>query len=246
MYLYHGTSVPKAKEILKAGLTPRKYIPGSLGNWSHSVPSALDRVYLTDAYAPYFALCAADDGEPWAIIEVRDFVPHAAHLGKLNEKKFVPDEDYLEQTMRFEGGLPHFSPGDYPDEVKDMRGRTEYFRDNISDFQFLWKESLNRLGTCAYMGTIPPELIHRVSVFDPSKNRTVAVACMDPSISLINYHLMRDKYVALTQWMIGEEITIEDFFGKISLPTMSMLSNKQLGLVADAIHDRSALTFLKE
>ncbi len=239
MEFYHGTSVKNAERILKEGLLPRYDQDGLVkSNWEHSVPSAYDRVYLTNIYAPYFAMGASDYDEPWAIIELDTF--------HLSNDDFVPDEDYLEQRMRFEGNLPITTNGKLCPYIADVKGRTEYYRDNIQDFQELWAMSHNNLGTCAHMGAIAPKHIRRVAVFDPKKNPCVALAAMDPSISIFNYQLMRDKYYAITNWMMGRKITIDEFYGELSLPMMAQMPRKQLESIADQLRDQSAITFLKE
>lgn len=53
-YLYHGTNGAAARDAIVNGLSGR----GGKGNWSHSVESHPDCVYLTDAYPAYFALNA--------------------------------------------------------------------------------------------------------------------------------------------------------------------------------------------
>ena len=54
MLLYHGTSERVAKLALKQGLWPRRDLNDE-GNWDHTVESSPVHVYLTRAYAPYFA-----------------------------------------------------------------------------------------------------------------------------------------------------------------------------------------------
>ena len=72
MKLYHGTTEAVARKALREGLRTRSET-GSTGNWQHTVSSPTDRVYLTEAYAPYFAHAAQPDDVPlpeqrWAII----------------------------------------------------------------------------------------------------------------------------------------------------------------------------------
>jgi len=69
MLLYHGTSERVAKLALKQGLWPREDTKDS-GNWDHTVPASPHHVYLTRAYAPYFAAQKAGDGERWGIVQV--------------------------------------------------------------------------------------------------------------------------------------------------------------------------------
>ncbi len=82
MKLYHGTSEPLARLILKEGIKPRGK---RRGNWKDQ-PSGADRVYLTTAYALYFALVTCkvtpNKADRWAIIEVESDLLDESKLGK--------------------------------------------------------------------------------------------------------------------------------------------------------------------
>jgi hypothetical protein len=41
----------------------------------------------------------------------------------------------------------------------------------------------------------------------------MAMAAIDPIISLLNYALCQGKYRALIKWFMGEEVTVPEFFG---------------------------------
>lgn len=60
MRLYHGTTEAVARAALAQGLAPRA-LTRAKGNWDKH-PSNPHAVYLTTAYAGYFAACASDDG----------------------------------------------------------------------------------------------------------------------------------------------------------------------------------------
>jgi hypothetical protein len=70
MKIYHGTTAKVAKQSLKHGLHPR-IIHGN-SNWKHSdTESNPYMVYLTTAYAPYFALNAIGDKDThFGIVEI--------------------------------------------------------------------------------------------------------------------------------------------------------------------------------
>ena len=87
-----------------------------------------------------------------------------------------------------------------------MKERTKFFRDHIEDYAHLWDKSLEYLGTCSYVGNIPPAAITRASTFDCKKNRYIARELLDPTITIANFRFCGDKYQALTSWLIGEEI----------------------------------------
>lgn len=201
MRLYHGTSESVARRALVEGLLPRS-ASGDEGHWE-ACPSNPDLVYLTVAYAPYFATAATEGDERWGIVEVDSDL--------LNEHRLLPDEDFLEQASRGQDlaavlgdGFPE---GDY------MTERTEWFREHLWAFQHLWRKSIEGLGNCAHAGAIPPEAITRVSIFDPSSNPTLMMAAADPIIALMNYRFCSDKYRALCQWLMGDEPPVAHFLG---------------------------------
>ncbi|MGW8177299.1 MAG: hypothetical protein ACWGQW_00660, partial [bacterium] len=63
MKLYHGTSARVARKAGQQGLKPRGK---RKSNWD--VPSRSDLVYLTLAYAAYFAAVASKPKEKWGIV----------------------------------------------------------------------------------------------------------------------------------------------------------------------------------
>ena len=226
MKIYHGTTESVAKLAVSEGLKTRKS-SGSKGNWRHTVDSADDRVYLSTAYAGYFALSAvceamANDGgseERWGIIEV--------DTDLLTESKLLPDEDFLEQASRHqaipdegeEGTLfaPLRAANCQPPEDR-MKARTTFFRDHAPYFfGHLWEDSLKFLGNCCYHGDIPVKAITRVSLFDPKTNPDMNMA-VDPTISLMNYQILGHRYREITRWLAGyEDIDSKAF----SLPFVS-------------------------
>lgn len=119
MLLYHGTSASHLESIKKHGIRPRGF--DSKGNWEHTVLSGTDKVYLTDAYAGYFAWCASD-GEPWLIAEV--------DMDKLDQALLRPDEDAIAQIAHRD---PNFNDvwGDKPVKEYTLEELTEFVRDNI-------------------------------------------------------------------------------------------------------------------
>jgi hypothetical protein len=201
MRLYHGTSKTIALAALDQGLLPRAE-SGVESHWEEC-PSRDDLVYLTTAYAGYFACHATNELEHWGIVEVdTDLLPEFA-------EGLVPDEDWLEQSCRCAPDLPP----EY--EALDMQGRTAYWRERLHAYQDtgMWLQSIEGLGNCAHVGPIPPEAITRVSIFDPKSNPSMAMTAIDPIISVMNYALCQGKYQALIKWFMGDEITVPEFFG---------------------------------
>lgn len=203
MKLYHGTSGSAARHILEEGLHPRSFVfedvdeEDGAGNWHHSVPSNPECVYLTDAYAGYFAAVAADDEDEMAIIEIE--------TDDLETSFMCPDEDFMEQasrgqTLDGEGFEDLVACGD------DMKARTIWFRNNISAFGHMWENSIKHLGTCCYYSGIDQCDILRVSFIKQKDAANMLMMAMDPSISLMNYQIMGNKYRTLTQWFMGETV----------------------------------------
>jgi len=182
MKLYHGTSATSARSASTSGLHPRG---DNVGNWEEN-PSRDDCVYLTSAYAPYFALCAAAySNDLLGIVEV--------DTDLLLQDRLLPDEDFLEQATRKGAN-------------DDMQGRTAMFRDNLEYYQEHWENSVKHLGNCAYQDSIPLSAITRIAVIDASKCRMAAMIAADPMISLMNFQLCQIKYTSLTSWFMGDEV----------------------------------------
>lgn len=102
MKLYHGTSEAVARAALTDGLLPREE-SGIESLWEEC-PSREDLVYLTVAYAGYFAAHAGGGGR-WGIVEVdTDLLPEGEDL-------LVPDEDegMAERTRWFRDRLGMFA-----------------------------------------------------------------------------------------------------------------------------------------
>jgi hypothetical protein len=207
MKLYHGTSERAARLALQHGLLPRDE-SGVESNWEDN-PSGEGYVYLTAAYASYFALSACEEGERCAIIEIdTDLLP-------CEDDYLVPDEDFLEQATRGQE-----LPEEWGVNGASMEARTKWFRENLYRFGHVWKQSVEGLGNCAHEGAIPPEAITRVVYFDFAKNG-LALMAVDPCITLLNYRLCGNKYRALTKWFFGDEVSAADFSMHGAMSNMS-------------------------
>jgi hypothetical protein len=232
MLIYHGTSEAVARAALEDGLLPREEAEVE-SNWEEH-PSRADMVYLTRAYAPYFALCAAEPGEKWGMVEIDTslIVPDGFDDPTLEEFLF-PDEDFLEQISRS-------GNSDCPEGL-DLTARTTWFREHLLGFQHYWKNSVEGLGNCACHGPIPAECVTKVVIFEPSSNPYMAMMASDPMISLMNYRLLGgSKYRALTDWFFGYEVLPEHFE-----PTYALLRGGQdLGNLAG--HLEKAFAALEE
>lgn len=213
-YVYHGTSESGARRALKRGILPRG-MSRKGGNWKHTVQSNPAMVYLTAAYAPYYASCVTDTNkERIAIIEI--------DLGKLDADKLYPDEDFIEQALR----------GKRLGNSDDMKKRTLYVRKHIADWQEEWEKSLKYLGNVAFRGAVPPEAITKIVAFDPKSNPSMFVDTLNPTITLANYKYCGEKYRALTGWFFGEQVDPALFSFSVRVPGAEL---KKLPWAADVI-----------
>ncbi len=200
MKLYHGTTGAVAARALIQGLRSRS-MTGKPSNWTHTVESNTDHVYLTNAYALYFALNATDEpGNVLGIVEVETDL--------LDERHMLPDEDVLEQSTR---GFDRDNAPDWwyliglSEAGDDMIKRTQCFRDFLHLFQDMWQKSIDAMGTAGYRFMVPSRAITRVALLDTARmrkglgGRALIVSALDPTISLMNYLVVGAKYRALTQ-----------------------------------------------
>jgi len=132
MILYHGTSQRNGKKIMKEGFLPdKKY------NWK--VKSKRGFVYLSLAYAPFYAETAKNKTDMGAIIKV-----------EADERKLYPEDDFLMYSL----GKPKYTQKDLDGvDVEKLQGR--------------YQKSLKYMGNaCAKPNDIK---IIGVSYFDMSK-----------------------------------------------------------------------------
>jgi hypothetical protein len=206
MKLYHGTARNVARRVFRSGLRPRSMTGRS--NWEQTVESCPDAVYLTRVYGPYFSRQAAAGGS-WesAIIEV--------DTDHLLDYKFTPDEDFLAHITGDNDKVAKQDPA-LARKFKglDACGRSSYFRHHLFDYQHAWMASLDSMGNCAYHGIIPPAAISRVAYYNARPTvRLSAMMMLDPCIHPLNYMVMRGKYEALTRWVFGDPVALNDILG---------------------------------
>ena len=94
MILYHGTSIKYADIIMKEGFKTR----GESGNdnWTHTISSQEDFIYLTVAYPFHFAYAAAEENDKsGSVIQV-----------EVNEEDLFPDEDFVRQANKIDNNIP--------------------------------------------------------------------------------------------------------------------------------------------
>lgn len=183
MKLYHGTSAKHLESILGKGIQPRGR---RKGNWKE-FPSRKDMVYLTNAYAPFFAVQSSEDHK--ALILELD-------LDRLDMDKIYPDEDFIAQALAMQTKRPL-------DVVHDE------IRETLENFQHHSMDSLNALGNCSHKGRIPASAITRYCLVDFEKRPDLAIMSMDPSISIMNYRFCGGKYRSVISWLFGDRADFE-------------------------------------
>lgn len=82
--LYHGTTKESADQIKKEG-----FVYGKKYNWEGAIRSKENFIYLSTAYAPYYAMAAKSNSNNCAIIKVI-----------FNKYDIYPDEDFIHYTYR--------------------------------------------------------------------------------------------------------------------------------------------------
>ena len=182
MLLYHGTSEASLARILRHGLQPRPYEHS--GNWA-DCPSHPDRVYLTTAYALYYAVSALPPED-----EVQRAVIFEIDTDTLQEAKMLPDEDFIAQVL-----VGHGQAGGM--ELQQLTQTLDMY-----EYQHEWQKSLDYLGTVAYNDNIPRNAITRYALV-PVDIPEIAYWSLDPTITLENYMILGKEYRALIQWCFG-------------------------------------------
>ena len=178
MRYFHGTTEGCLNSIEKKGLMPRGKRKGV---WQE-FPSANDRVYLTTAYAIYYAPAAATilkqqggKKERGVVIEVDPY-----------PGKFVADEDALAQQNWMDEEFLWLNE-------LSLEDRTAFWRKNAPEYPGMAWWSQEALGTFAHMGKIPPSQIKKVVTFDITTDHLFG---HDPSITLMNYKILGGRYEA--------------------------------------------------
>jgi hypothetical protein len=156
------------------------------GNWE-DYPSCPGMVYLTSAYAPYFAMMACEEGDKAVLLEI-----DTEHL---EPELFYPDEDFIAQCLAHQ---EYRALKEVHGEVVEM---IEAYRHHAAD-------SVVAMGNCSYRGTVPPSAITRYCVADPTLQADLFWIGLDPCISPLNYRFCGEKYRTIIAWLFGDR---EDF-----------------------------------
>ena len=205
MKIYHGTKETRMTQILSRGIKPRRKNPG---NWEHTYLSRPDMVYLSIAYPFYFALNAKGK-KRLIVFEIEtDF---------LDPDDFYPDEDFIVQALKAQG------------DKKSLSELQEQVRDDLTEYQRHWEDSIEGLGNCCYQNVIPYEAITRYCLFDFDLRPELAMLMADPVISLMNFMICREKYADLVAWMFGdvEKLKLDPFSDQIPAEELDDLWKEQ-------------------
>jgi hypothetical protein len=211
--LYHGTTETIGRQAKTEGLRPRKLTGKS--NWKHVVESNPSLIYLTTAYAPYYALHAVNGNknEKISIVEVETDL--------LDETNLRPDEDFIEQATSLDKKNTVGIRG------KTVNQRTKYIRNRLDEFSGFWKQSVEHLGNCGFKGIITGEAITKVSVVDISKCKFMCSEALEAVITLANYSVCGAQYRMLTRWFMGEPVTVEEWFKTQSVNPLNYLEDEE-------------------
>lgn len=218
MKLYHGTSASRLDSILSRGLRPRGK---QRSNWP-SYPSRQDCVYLSSAYAPYFALSATDEGEKSLILEV-----------DVDVSTLLPDEDFVAQSL---AGATRVSVESIHDGI----------RDNLEDYSAYAEDSLRMLGNACHKGVIEASRITRYAIIDWSQQQSLLEFAIDPTISLLNFRLCGGKYRSITAWIFGDRDDFEVGYGAKYLETMESLCPGYTDRILQVFSNRSGIALSTE
>jgi hypothetical protein len=176
-------------------------------------------VYLTDVYPGLLAFFASTSAnERFGILEVDTSV--------LDSSNFLPCEWYLEQISRQRAKTE-----------RELHKRLEMYRKNLEKYDAKWKDSLQKIGICVYDGYIPKKAIRKITIYDPASNPTITQAIVSCRISLSDYKKHFARYKALTRWLVGESVSVDDWLGDDVLT----VSKEEKELLAEQLQNKAGL-----
>lgn len=237
MKLYHGTSTARLEAIRFGGIQPPK-ISRVDTNWSHTIESNRNSVYLTDTYPFHFAAQASDKTKtPGLILEIDRLALSVPYLS--------PDEDFLEQWTRGRG--PTESCPDLAHTFWDMVKRTRHYRQRAQSMgkkyfaaeRTLTDLSLQFMGTAGYYATVPWSAVTRYSIIDWARvPGYIRLSAMDTQVSIINHKVMKDQHKALIRWFMGDPVEVEEV---MMVPPQMEGYGEMRSQVQAALDDRSGI-----
>lgn len=220
-HLYHGTTTKMLASILPAGLRPRGR---RKGNWKE-YPSRPDMVYLTTAYAPYFALHRASERNKGVIVEV--------DASRLDPDLLHPDEDWVAQCLAHQRHQP-------------LAKVHEDVRANLQDYQHHALDSLEAMGNIAYRGVVPPQAISRYAIIPYRLYSPLFWIALDPCISPLNYKFCGAKYRSLISWIMGDREDFDcDGFGNQTLEMQERVNPEYVANLRQLWKNRDGILVIK-
>lgn len=181
-FLFHGCRSSALASIRQDGLLPRSMT--GRDNWDHTASSHPEAVYLTTAYPLHFALSSDADGHP-CILRIR--------TDRLDSDDIVGDED----SYALAGAAHRDLPADL-----GTSERAAFWRDRLDETRAEF--SLQLIGNCAHLGSIPPEAIDQVLVIDAREAAMLVYAFADPVIAPANYRFLGKDYDAFSAWLFTD------------------------------------------
>ncbi len=212
--IYHGTNAKYLDRILREGLLPTSNTGAS--NWEH-IPSKPDCVYLSRAYALYYANADRDEDSNIALIQLDE--------SKLDPQKLLPDEDFIVEIFNEARHLGETIPDEFSNytEIEELTNAIDPPR-----FRGLTKQCLLYYGNLAYEGPISSEAItrHVIVPFD-KEHQLIYFLAGDAFTTPMNYHFKGSFYKDLCDATIEGHIhplatiSVKDY---LRLPTLYIVT----------------------
>lgn len=208
--LYHGTT----ELVAKASCGMKGFSPYDSGFNSSGIPKTIyassgNAICLTDTYAGLMSFDTSNPRDRWGIIEIDvaylsqyAISPHEIFLMEKGKTKLTSEDDRLKKTIQL--------------------------RSSLLGNRKLWRESLESCGFCVYDEHIPLEGITKVSIYDPASNPIMTKA-MTSVLGGGKFHKSNQhRHKMLTRWLMGENITPEDWVGTEELETMKFADKDRI------------------
>lgn len=140
-------------------------------------------VYLTAAYAPYFAMMACEEEDKAVLLEI--------NVEALDPELLYPDEDFIAQCLAHREQRA----------LKEVHGEVVAM---LEAYQHHAADSVRAMGNCSYRGAVPADAITRYCMADPRLQSELFWIGLDPCISPLNYRFCGEKYRTIIAWMFGD------------------------------------------
>lgn len=212
--LYHGTSEIKAKEACVNGLFPYEVKDVDYYGIPRRIhASSPDGISLTSSYPGLMAFETSSHKEKWGIIEI--------DVSHLSPEVLVPYEGFLLEKMKTKIS-----------NEEDRFKKLTQIRQNLPSNHRKWRESLDDFGMCVYEGFVPLAAISRVVIYDPQSNPVMTKAIIGSALIGTKFHQSGfQRQQMLTRWLLGENITPEEWMGSSVYSKMEHLERDQIGQV---------------